>query len=81
VYVLQNATSRHYIGLSENVSERLIQHNAGESKWSAKHRPWMLVWQSSELSLSAARRLENYLKQQKGGNGFYQYTGLRPPNS
>jgi putative endonuclease len=81
VYVLQNATGRHYIGLSENVPERLAQHNAGESKWSAKHRPWKLVWQSPELSLTAARKLENHLKRQKGGNGFYQHTGLKQPGS
>jgi predicted GIY-YIG superfamily endonuclease len=60
---------------------RLLQHNEGISKWTAKHRPWILVWQSDELGLSEARKLENLLKRQKGGNGFYQFTGLNPSGS
>lgn len=83
VYVLQNPTGRFYIGVSENVARRLVQHNAGESKWTKKFRPWTLVWQSAELSLSAARKLENHLKRQKGGRGFFQLTRLpqRPAGS
>ena len=81
VYVLQNPSGRHYIGLSENVNTRLAQHNDGQSKWTAKYRPWVLVWRSEVLNLSAARKLENHLKRQKGGKGFYQYTGLPGPGS
>jgi putative endonuclease len=81
VYVLENPSGRHYIGMSENVTSRLAQHNAGESTWTAKYRPWKLVWQSQALDLSAARKLENLLKQQKGGTGFYRITGLRKPDS
>ena len=76
VYVLENPAGRHYIGLSENVAKRLTQHNMGESKWTAKHDPWKRVWQSEALDLSAARKLENLLKRQKGGTGFYRITGL-----
>ena len=36
VYVLQNDTGKFYIGLSENVANRLKQHNSGESKWTNK---------------------------------------------
>ena len=81
VYVLQNLAGRYYIGLSENVTARLVQHNAGESQWTAKYRPWVLLWQSRPLRLAAARKLENLLKRQKGGHGFYQLTGLTPPGS
>jgi hypothetical protein len=35
---------------------------------------------SAPHSLSAARELENLLKRQKGGAGFYRITGL-PRNS
>jgi predicted GIY-YIG superfamily endonuclease len=79
VYVLRNPDGRHYIGLSEDVAKRLVQHNAGESKWTAKHRPWELLWQSMPMSLSEARKFENLLKRQKRGVGFYRLTGLQPP--
>jgi predicted GIY-YIG superfamily endonuclease len=81
VYILRNPPGRHYIGLTENVGVRLQQHNVGESKWTARHRPWTLIWQSDELDLGAARKLENLLKRQKGGSGFYQLTGMRKPSS
>lgn len=81
VYVLQNSTGRFYTGVSEDVAHRLAQHNSGVSKWTAKFRPWRLVWTSAQMSLSPARRLENLLKKQKGGRGFYRITGLTPPDS
>jgi putative endonuclease len=81
VYILKNPGRRYYIGLSENIGVRLLQHNAGISKWTAKHRPWVLVWQSDALSLSEARKLETLLKRQKGGDGFYRLTNLDPSGS
>jgi putative endonuclease len=68
VYLIVNDTGRRYIGISENVTKRLSDHNAGLSKWTAKYRPWILFWTSNEMSLSEARKLENLLKRQKGGN-------------
>ena len=76
VYVLQNLAGKFYIGLSEDVAVRLHQHNNGVSKWTRSRGPWVLVWTSEPLSLSAAKKLENSLKRQKGGVGFFKATGL-----
>ena len=76
VYVIENTDGRRYIGLSEDVAKRLIQHNRGDSKWTSKFRPWTLLWESVSMTLSDARKLENRLKASKGGNGFYEITGL-----
>jgi putative endonuclease len=81
VYVLQNREGKFYIGLSENVPHRLEQHNAGESRWTRSRGPWKIVWQSSELTLSDARKLENRLKRQGRGRGFYSITGLNRSDS
>jgi len=70
VYILQNSSGLRYIGLSETPEKRLQQHNQGRSKWTAKHLPWMMVWQSQSMSLSNARKLENLMKRQKGGKGL-----------
>ena len=77
VYVLQNVEARFYIGLSEDVDTRVIQHNTGVSKWTRGRGPWSLVWTSGWLILSDARKLEHLLKRQKGGVGFFRITGLR----
>ncbi len=76
VYVLQNLQGRFYIGLSANVATRLHQHNSGISKWTSSRGPWHLVWSSTALTLSEARKLENHLKRQKGGVGLFKVTGL-----
>ena len=70
VYLIKNEQGRRYIGLSADVASRLAQHNAGESKWTAKHGPWTLAWTSRLMGLSDARKLENLLKRQKGGAGL-----------
>ena len=82
VYVLQNLAGRFYVGVTEDVAQRLAQHNTGGSRWTKGKGPWRLVWQSELLPLGAARKLENLLKRQGRGNGFYSMTGLnRSPGS
>jgi predicted GIY-YIG superfamily endonuclease len=78
VYVIRNPAGRFYIGMSEDAQARLAQHNAGVSKWTKGKGPWSLLWTSEALSLSEARKLENLLKKQKGGAGFFRLTGLIP---
>jgi predicted GIY-YIG superfamily endonuclease len=76
VYVIRNGEGRHYIGLSEDVGQRLVDHNTGVSKWTKHRGPWHLVWTGEPMTLGEARKLENLLKAQKGGEGFYRLTGL-----
>ena len=70
VYVIKNSEGRLYIGLSENVAVRVQQHNEGQSRWTKNKGPWSLIWKSEGMSLSEARKLENKVKRQKGGDGL-----------
>ncbi|MFA9197102.1 MAG: GIY-YIG nuclease family protein [Aliarcobacter sp.] len=70
VYVLNNSADQKYIGLSQYPQTRLLQHNYGISRWTKGKGPWTIVWLSNPMSLSAARKLENKLKRQKGGLGL-----------
>ena len=81
VYVLQNDEGKFYIGLSDDVTRRVAQHNSGQSRWTRGRGPWMIVWQSEVLSLTTERRLENRLKRQGRGRGFYSITGLHRSGS
>ncbi|MFH1477848.1 MAG: GIY-YIG nuclease family protein [Verrucomicrobiota bacterium] len=80
VYVIENKSGRRYIGCSDNVQRRLAQHNAGISNWTRGKGPWRLVWIRANLSLADARKLENLLKRQGRGLGFYKITGLFTPS-
>ena len=77
VYVIQNREGKFYIGVSNDVGRRVEQHNSGQSRWTKGHGPWTIVWQSGELPLSEARKLENRLKRQKGGHGLFHLTGVQ----
>ena len=76
VYVLQNAEDRFYIGVTDDLDRRIEDHNCGKARWTKNRGAWVRVWQSEKLSLGDARKLENRLKRQGRGKGFYSITGL-----
>ena len=79
VYIIRNGEGRLYIGMSEDVVKRLTDHNMGVSTWTKHRGPWELVWHSESMGITAARKLENLLKRQKGGRGLYELTGMSRP--
>ncbi len=81
VYILQNPKGKFYVGLAGDVARRLQQHNDGQSQWTKGRGPWHVMWKSPNLSLTEARKLENRLKRQGRGKGFYTITGLGQSDS
>jgi putative endonuclease len=45
VYVLRSVAQpgRHYVGLACDVAARVAAHNAGRSRYTARHTPWRLL--------------------------------------
>ncbi len=80
VYVIQNVEGRFYIGMTTDLPQRLIDHNIGVSKWTRYRGPCKLVWRKACSSVGEARELENKLKRQGRGSGFYRMIGLTPPS-
>ena len=68
VYVLRSDVDaeRHYVGLTSNVITRVAAHNAGQSVYTARDRPWSLVVSIEFCSERLARRFEHYLKSGSG---------------
>ncbi len=68
-YVLRSlADSRQrYIGMTEDLAERLRVHNSGGSPHTAKHRPWELETIVGFKARDKAAAFERYLK---SGSGF-----------
>jgi len=77
VYVIQNGKRKFYIGMTDDVERRLSDHNTGVSKWTKGRGPWELRWTSEAMSIGEAKKLENLLKRQKGGTGFFRMTGIK----
>ena len=68
VYILRSETdsSRHYVGITNNVCDRLEWHNDGPSGHTVQHRPWSLVVAMEFPNEKAAVRFEKYLKSGSG---------------
>jgi putative endonuclease len=68
VYLLRSlrVPSERYVGLSNDLKKRLQQHNSGQSKHTAKFRPWELVTYVAFSKSIKAKEFEQYLKQGSG---------------
>lgn len=66
LYILQSEKSgRYYIGCTNDLSRRLIEHNAGKTASLKNLRPLKLVFQQEYREASLARRMELRLKKLK----------------
>ena len=68
VYILRSdADPRwHYVGLTDNVRDRMDWHNGGRCGHTVRHRPWSVVVSIEFPSERAALRFEKYLKSGSG---------------
>lgn len=64
MYVIQSQKdSRLYVGFSQNVENRLKQHNGGEVFSTKGYRPWVLVYtEFGIVNRVDARHREKFLK-------------------
>ena len=77
VYVLMSRLDgKRYVGMSEDVGERLCQHNKGKVKSTSHRRPFVLAYTESFSSRLEARAREIYLKS-AAGRRFLDSLGLR----
>jgi putative endonuclease len=69
VYILKSLkNNRFYIGSTNNVEKRLIEHNSGKSIYTSESGPWGLVFRQQFDTLTIARKMEYWLKKQKDKN-------------
>ena len=68
VYFLQSLAvpNQRYIGITSNLEERILVHNAGGSPHTAKYRPWRIVLHLCFQDDQRAIEFERYLKSGSG---------------
>ena len=68
VYILQSLadTTRHYVGMTEDLHARLGRHNSGQVPHTSKSRPWQIETAIAFNSLEKAHAFERYLKSHSG---------------
>ena len=63
IYVIRSEIDgRFYVGMTENVEKRLIQHNKGMTFSTKGFRPWRLFFVEEYNTRPEARIREKYLK-------------------
>jgi predicted GIY-YIG superfamily endonuclease len=68
VYILRGESdrARYYVGVTNNLAERLSWHNEGPCGHTVRHRPWLVVVSIQFPTEKLARRFERYLKSGSG---------------
>ena len=68
VYILQSDSSsdRYYVGLTDNLGDRLRKHNAGGVAYTAKFRPWSINTVIAFRNRQRAADFEKFLKTYSG---------------
>jgi putative endonuclease len=67
VYILESLDREHfYVGVTDDVTGRLVKHNAGEVSHTSKYRPWRLKTYVAFGNEERAFALEKYLKSGSG---------------
>ncbi|MGC4021118.1 MAG: GIY-YIG nuclease family protein [Cyclobacteriaceae bacterium] len=52
--------------MTQNISRRLDEHNAGKSKFTSGHLPWKIIYSEEFATSTEARVREKYLKSASG---------------
>ncbi len=67
-YILQSKTDEElYVGYTNNLKKRFLEHNRGLNFSTKKGRPWILIYYEASLNELDAKRREHYLKTSQGG--------------
>ncbi|MBI2462880.1 MAG: GIY-YIG nuclease family protein [Candidatus Spechtbacteria bacterium] len=68
IYIIQsiNSPKQFYTGFSENINNRLDDHNSGKSTHTNKFKPWRLIYCSIFINKKKAYDFEKYLKTASG---------------
>lgn len=68
VYLIESVHQRqqHYVGITQDLKQRLADHNEGKSPHTRKFKPWLLVTYIGFADQHTAHTFEKYLKTGSG---------------
>lgn len=66
-YVLESINHPElYIGYTQDLKNRLIEHNKGLNQSTKRYLPWKLIYYEACLNQDDAKRREGYMKTSQG---------------
>jgi len=70
--ILSSKAHIFYFGYTDDLANRLKQHNEGKVPSTAPHKPWELIWYGAFSTEKEARDFERYLKTGSGKSFAYK---------
>ena len=70
---------RTYVGYTEDVSARLLRHNAGKVAATKNWAPWKIIHTESAATMSIAKQREQYWKSGAGRRKLKKYFDWASP--
>jgi len=68
VYILiSQSCKKFYTGQTQDIYNRIIEHNSGETKSVKSCIPWVLVWKTEFATRGEAMKLEKRIKSRGAG--------------
>jgi putative endonuclease len=77
-YILESVASpgEFYRGHTDNLKQRLAEHNAGKCPHTSKKKPWKVKFYAAFETLTLAQEFERYLKSGSGHEFAKRHLGL-----
>jgi putative endonuclease len=70
-YILKNEiTGRYYIGSTNDLNRRIVEHNRGQTKSTKQNGKWEVIYREEFILSIQAKQREQKIKSYKGGNAF-----------
>lgn len=67
LYILKSVNnSKSYVGITNDLNRRLLEHNSGKNFYTKRHSPWVMIYNEKYDNLENARKREKYLKSAVG---------------
>lgn len=67
VYVLKSVKyKKSYVGFSNNLDQRLKEHNSGKSFYTKRYKPWIIIYKEEFKSEKEAIDREKFYKTRNG---------------
>jgi putative endonuclease len=77
VYVIRSSKREYwYVGLTNNLQRRVLQHQEGKERTTKPYRPFTIVHTEEFPTRLEARKREIYLKSGKGKEWLKTYAGV-----
>ena len=67
VYILKSVTAnKTYVGHTNNLERRLVEHNSGKSQFTRVFKPWKIIYTEEFVTREEAIKREKYFKSSSG---------------